>query len=223
MMSAMMKPLVLALFLGVALGAPVRAAPQSYEDEAAFATAAGLLSVEDFSGRTVGSSLAGTVDFGGFTTTLVSTVGGPFFNVVGTGPSLPYGLNALGLSGTNLQVGLRRGETFTFTFATAITAFGATFAGVNDFVRRSGFSAAGSTDWLGVVQDWNARFFGVVSDTPFTTVTITGGPFSEGFGIDNVRWASAPIPTPVPLPASGLLLLAGVAAVGLLGRRRARP
>lgn len=212
-----MKSFIVAAFLGLFAAAPVAAATTSYTNATAFAAAAGTLQVENFAGEVRGSSLAGTRDWGGFTTTLNSELTGPLFNVVGG----PASLNAAGLTGTNLQVGLLQGETFTFTFASAITAFGALFANVNDFGLRSSFSGGGSTDWLPAVNRFGARFFGIVSDTPFTTVTITGGLFSEGFGIDNVRWALAP-PTPVPLPASGVLLLGALLAAGAIGRRRAR-
>lgn len=214
-----MKSFIVAAFFGLFAAAPVAAATTSYTNATAFAAAAGTLQLETFAGEARGSSLAGTRDWGGFTTTLNSTVTDPRFNIVG-GPS---SLNSSGLTGTNLQVGLRQGETFTFTFASAITAFGALFANVNDFALRSSFSGGGTTDWLPVVNGFGAQFFGIVSDTPFTTVTITGASrlFAEGFGVDNVRWALAP-PTPIPLPASGVLLLGALLAAGAMGRRRAR-
>lgn len=211
-----MKSFFAAAFFGLLMAGAGSAATTSYTNATAFAAAAGTLQLENFRGEVRGSSLAGTRDFGGFTTTLNSSVTDPAFNVVG-GPS---SLNSAGLPGTNLQIGLLEGETFTFTFDSAITAFGALFANVNDFFPRSTFSGGGTTDWLPVVNRFGARFFGIVSDTPFTTVTITGGLFTEGFGIDNVRWAAAPVPTPVPLPASGILLLGAVLAVGAIGRRR---
>lgn len=61
------------------------------------------------------------------------------------------------------------------------------------------------------------RFWGFVSDTPFTTITIrqtgfgAGGGDTDGFRIDNVAYTPAP---------SGAVALLGAAAVASLRRRR---
>lgn len=217
-----MKSFIAAFVVSAALTVSASAATTSYTDATAFATAAGTLQVETFAGETA-RSLAGTQDFGAFTTTLDSDVGGPF-NVVRTSG----GVNALGLTNENLQVGLLGGDTLTIKFKTAVIAFGGMFAGVNNGLTgrlRSEFLVGGVlSEWLGRANNSDAgltaRFFGIVSSTPFTEVTFRGLPRSEGFGMDDLRWASAP--TPVPLPASGLLLMGAMLAAGLFGRRRAR-
>lgn len=217
-----MKSFIAAFLISAALTAPASAAITHYTDATAFATAAGTLQVEDFSGEAA-RSLAGTQDFGAFTTTLDSGIGGPFNQVVTSG-----GVNGLGLTDENLQVGLLGGDTFTITFKSAVVAFGGMFAGVNNGMRgrlRSELLVNGMlSDWLGRTDNstagLTARFFGFTSTTPFTEITFRGLPRSEGFGIDNLRWVSAP--TPVPLPASGVLLLGAMLAAGLFGRRRAR-
>lgn len=217
-----MKSFIAAFVVSAALTVSASAATTSYTDATAFATAAGMLQVETFAGETA-RSLAGTQDFGAFTTTLDSDVGGPF-NVVRTSG----GVNALGLTNENLQVGLLGGDTLTIKFKTAVIAFGGMFAGVNNGLTgrlRSELLVGGVlSEWLGRTNNRNAgltaRFFGIVSSTPFTEVTFRGLPRSEGFGMDDLRWASAP--TPVPLPASGLLLMGAMLAAGLFGRRRAR-
>lgn len=219
-----MKSFLIAAVLGLFLAGPGSAATAKFTDFDDFQAAAGTLQGEGFGSFTRGMSLAGTQNFGPFTTTLKSVITDSRFNVVGG----PDSLNRHGMTGTNLQVGLLGGETFTFTFKTAITAFGASFANVNDRRLRSFFSYGEEDamedvgDWLPVVRRLGTRFFGIVSDTPFDTVTITGGLFSEGLGIDNLVWAEARTPTPVPLPASAVLLLAAVLAMGAIGRRRAR-
>jgi hypothetical protein len=217
-----MKSFIAAFVVSAALTVSASAATTSYTDATAFATAAGMLQVETFAGETA-RSLAGTQDFGAFTTTLGSDVGGPF-NVVRTSG----GVNALGLTNENLQVGLLGGDTLTIKFKTAVIAFGGMFAGVNNGLTgrlRSELLVGGVlSEWLERSSNTNAgltaRFFGIVSSTPFTEVTFRGLPRSEGFGMDDLRWASAP--TPVPLPASGLLLMGAMLAAGLFGRRRAR-
>ncbi|NBZ89872.1 PEP-CTERM sorting domain-containing protein [Stagnihabitans tardus] len=202
----------LAIAASFAAGAS-QAATTSFTDELLFGLAAGSLTTETFSGATLGTSLHGTVDFGPFSTTLNSTVTGSGFNVIAN-----PGLNAVGMNGTNLQFGLLDGETLTITFDTAITAFGAIFAAVNnDNTQRSTFSGGGTTDWLPTTPGAFSSFFGIVSDTAFTSITITGLAPSEGFGIDDLRFASA---TPVPVPASGLLLAGVALAGGWMARRR---
>lgn len=230
----MMKSFLAALFVSAALTGTASAATTVYSTETAFATAVGMaaggpLQTEDFSGEPVTSpdnSLAGTRDFGGFTTTLVGTVDGEF-NTVRSGGVF----NSTGLFGEHLHVALAgRRHTLTITFKSAVIAFGGLFAGVNDGGIRSRLLIDGVLfdEWLGRTRQTNVggltRFFGIVSSTPFTQITFRGrvaaDGFGEGFGIDNVQWAAAP--TPVPVPASGLLLMGAMLVAGVFGRRRAR-
>lgn len=62
-------------------------------------------------------------------------------------------------------------------------------------------------------------FFGIISDTPFDTVLfdILGSPNGEGGLIDNLVYTTGTVST-VPLPSSGLLLLAGLFGGGLSRR-----
>lgn len=211
---AMRKALISSLALATSLVAgAAQAATTSFTNELLFAQAAGNLTTEDFSAATVGTSLIGTVDFGPFSTIVNSTVTGNGFNVIAD-----PGVNAGGMVGRNLQFGLLDGETVTIVFDQAITAFGAMFAAINDLNRaRSTFSGGGTTDWLAPVSGAGGRFFGIVSDTAFTSVTITGLSNSEGFGLDNLRYGTA---TPVPVPASGLLLGGMALLGGWMARRR---
>ncbi|PLL12723.1 hypothetical protein C0V75_12485 [Tabrizicola sp. TH137] len=211
------------------------AATTSYRDATAFAGAAGSLSREGFDTAGFGSVIGPERDFGAFTTHLRSSLSMPQFNFIGDQNSL----NGSRLNGLNLQVGLLEGETFTFRFKQAITAFGAVFSGVNNGIwdgnnfrslaRRASLRVAGvvmgaegTNAWLGQTRGRATRFFGIVSETPFYEVTFTGLFDTEGMGIDDVQWASASTPTPVPVPASGVLLLGAVAAAGFVARRKAR-
>ena len=61
-------------------------------------------------------------------------------------------------------------------------------------------------------------FFGLVSDTPFSSLTL-GAAGSPAIGIDLMKFGT--VPAPVPLPASGVLLMAGLGALALRRRRKA--
>ena len=194
-----------------------------------FESASGALDLENFEDNALGS-LNSSRDFDGFSTTLDSNVGFPFNRVRDGGV-----LNAAGLSGRNLHVGLKLDETFTMVFNSAIYSFGALFAGVNNgtllgprstisinFENGTSLEYGATNGWLTQTNDFTARFWGFVSASPFSSVTFKGLARSEGFGIDNVQWASAPPPTPVPVPASGVLLMGAMVVAGWFGRRRAR-
>lgn len=132
-------------------------------------------------------------------------------------------------------MGLTLNETFTMVFDSAIYSFGALFAGVNNgtvgnprstvsfnFSDGTTLEYGAENGWLTQTDDFTARFWGFISESPFSSVTFRGLGRSEGFGIDNVQWSSARPPTPVPVPASGLLLMGAMVVAGFFGRRRAR-
>lgn len=223
-----MKSLLAALLVSAALASGASAATTIFTDSVAFSGASSALQTEDFENNAIGS-INPTRDFDGFTTNLTSSIGGPFNRVRDGGV-----VNVAGLSGRNLHVGLIGGETLTLNFGTAYS-FGALFAGVNNGVLGAArstisvnFVGGGSSvfdadsGWLAKSNDLAARFWGFVSTSPFSSVTFTGLQRSEGFGMDNVQWASAPPPTPVPVPASGLLLMGAMMVAGFVARRRAR-
>lgn len=226
----MIKRLLSILFVSCALTTGAFAATTSYTSFETFVDdVTAPLEIEDFTSSVTGTSLLTNQDFGAFSAianSTVDTVRGTQFNYIGN-----RGANRRGMTGNNLQVGLREGETFKIVFDRPIIAFGADFANVNDASPnngrykgiRSSFSGGGTTDWLEAVVGGSARFFGIFATESFTEITITGLRETEGFGIDNMRWAYAPPPpTPVPLPASGVLLAGAVLAAGVFGRRKAR-
>lgn len=225
-----MKSFLAAILVSAVLASGASAA--TFTDEALFdAEVASLMLVqqsENFDGELAkGASLGGPTprSFDGFTTSLNSPLG-LGYNVVRTGGLF----NSDGLDGEHLYVGLLGGNTFTITFNSAVRAFGAMFAGVNNGMfgtLRSELLVDGAeAEWLGrtanTEEGRTARFFGFVSDTSFTEITFRGFPRTEAFGMDNLRWASAPPPTPVPVPASGVLLMGAMVVAGWFGRRRAR-
>ena len=224
-----MKSFIAAILFSAICASGASAATFTVEADfnTAVSTALGTLQSQGFDGFSTtapDNSLAGSRDFGGFTTSLNSVVTSDDFNTVRVGGMF----NSNGLSGNHLHIGLLENETFTITFKSAVIAFGALFAGVNNgLVARSDLwiDNVQSGTWLGATEDNEfgglTRFFGIVQkDTPFTSITFRGLALTEGFGIDNVQWAAAPVP--VPVPASGILLMGAMFVAGLVGRRRAR-
>lgn len=219
-----MKSFLAAILVSAALASGASAATVSTVGEfnSKLPVGAGAPQLESFDGFSTEISLVGTKDFGAFTTTLNATNPSAGFNTVRTGGDY----NSSGLSGPHLHIGLLNDDSFTITFKSAIVAFGALFAGVNNGDERSELFIDGMRydEWLGITNgtsiDGETRFFGVVRNASFKTITFQGRPPSEGFGLDELRWAYAPVP--VPVPASGVLLMGAMVVAGWFGRRRAR-
>ncbi|MFW2541447.1 VPLPA-CTERM sorting domain-containing protein [Primorskyibacter sp. 2E107] len=101
----------------------------------------------------------------------------------------------------------------TFTFFDPITAFGV-FISSTASDALSITNGAFSTTGLPGTEDPN--FWGVVTDTAFSSITFSTVS-GERVGFDELKFGNL---SQVPLPASGLLLLAGVGALGLRRRKR---
>lgn len=113
-----------------------------------------------------------------------------------------------------------------FGFAGTINAFGI-------FVTSSFDDVPGATGDMAISGDFGTellrltinqpRFWGVISETPFSAVTFTM-PQQPLVAFDALRHGTIlpPPPPAIPEPRSWAMLLAGFALVGLAGRRRAR-
>lgn len=102
-------------------------------------------------------------------------------------------------------------DALVFNFDSPILAFGIDAADLNNDEVRTRI-LVGSDILTPPPTSGNAvRFFGFVSDTPFTTVTFQGVN-NDGYGIDNVTFSA------VPEPTSAFLL--GLGSLGLITRRR---
>lgn len=163
------------------------------------------------------------------------------FNIYNrTNPNLPNGttgqvaqtggrnvLSPLGL-GTSFQPGglSNRNDTVTLTFSSPLTAFGvslsiapsSTFSITTDTGPTA--STASFTSYGEQTATYADYFLGLVSDTPFSSITLSGGNrYMGGTVAAWSGWTATRISyaAPVPLPASWLLFLGGL---GFATRRR---
>jgi hypothetical protein len=193
-----------------------------YYDRASFLAAAGLVTTEGFEAYATntctygGPSPSNTFVGTSFTVTSTPTSGSSFLctGTAGSGPVPTEGNNAL-IAGSNT------GSPWDLEFqilAGPITAFGfdlvdAAEGGSALFFNENGESAT----IAGCCRPSGSRlFFGFIGDSPFARFTLRNTAVGDGWAIDQVALA----PSPVPLPATGWLLLSGLAGLCVAGRRR---
>lgn len=239
-----MKRIALGVLAASLVSAPALAA--TYNDPTLFFadpdTAGSVF--EDFEGATLDGS---TITFGGGTASCVGTAYCP--PAPSTGFTF-FGLAApdddAALSGLNAPY-IASPDAILFSFTSPLTAFGIFIGGAGDLTSGTTTLTAslGNGEMFDIVTDYarrqddtfptftgNTLFFGVTSEAAFTTVSITGSLFGDGLSFDNLYFRAAggpgnggggggdPDPEVIPLPASGLLLLGGLAGVAALRRRR---
>lgn len=124
--------------------------------------------------------------------------------------------------------------TTVFTFANAISAFGANWSpffknfdgatGTPGSVSGSGLAVNlgnDSTVDFVIPTSYDNRFVGFSSDTPFSQFSLTYvdsvSPFRESYQMSGLQFAAA-----VPEPETYAMLLAGLGLIGVMRRRRAR-
>jgi hypothetical protein len=100
------------------------------------------------------------------------------------------------------------------TFDMPISGFGVHLASFNDNRIRTSIHVAGGATTPAIRPQFYVRFFGVTSNTPFTSVEFRGN-IADGFGMDNVQFGIA-----VPEPST--FILAGLGLLGMGYRRRMR-
>jgi hypothetical protein len=201
---------------GVAPNAPF---PQSAASAANFVGAAGPLSLLTFEGVAAGtlasfSPAAGVTlsrtgpDYGGgFTGTNNTQIG-----------TAVWGFNTT--AGGNSWFGAPDG-TMTFAFDTPITAWGAFLTGMEASLGGSILASFdnGAPQLVAILSNslGGVEFVGFISDTSFSSITLSKTSGGDGWGIDDVYYSSQNAMS-TPEPASAVLLAAGL--IGLAARRR---
>ncbi|HEB88829.1 MAG TPA: PEP-CTERM sorting domain-containing protein [Deltaproteobacteria bacterium] len=202
---------VLSLFLSCVPVIGAHAAIVQFDDRSVFEANAGAVTLQDFEGfaAEVDAFEDAAFDFGDF-----SAFNGPNAFSGGDIGVPPAGGN---FGSTNVIIGATfiSAAVFELTFDSPISAIGFDAGELAD--QRSDRiifdNAAG--DVLTVFDPVDQlRFWGFISDTPFTTLTISqigfssGGGDGDGFTIDNLAYAVVPEPSTGLLFASGLAMLA---------------
>ena len=182
-------------------------------DRATFVAASGSLSGQNFDALPAGTTLTtvGPVTFG-------SSVGTPVVTSQFLTTTSPNGL------GRTTQNFFSSTDAATFTFLNAISAFAidintfATAAGSFDVVLNTGDQAFSIFETF--PRAGTGQFIGFVSDTPFSTVTLTANT-GASFTLDTLLFGSrAAVVGAVPEPGTWAMMLIGFGAIGGALRKR---
>jgi hypothetical protein len=83
--------------------------------------------------------------------------------------------------------------------------------------NSNGFSTDLFTNYSGTTTSFDTPLFaGLISTQSFTSVTFVDSQIGDGIFFDNLSYSNAAIPE----PPTWILMLTGLAGLGLLGRRR---
>ena len=202
-----------------------------YTNQAAFLAAAGAGTLETFTSAPVATLTTGST-FGPISYTGFTLSGNGMGDNAGISKTGYYTAAPAGFSGQNFYswgngsgVGAgNAGPTSVFTFGTGgTTAFG--FDWYNrDGTDRYSLTIAGGPTYVNPPFSYaTTGFFGVISDTAFSSASIQtynyGGTIA-GMGMDNIFVANAP--SALPEPATWAMMILGVGAAGYSLRRRGK-
>lgn len=205
------------------------AAPVFFADEAAFQTAAGPLTTDDFEGYSDASDLDDApVDWGALS--CLEGVPVSFCTAYsGLGDAAQFGVTMR--SGSNGMT-FATPDTLELTFTDELTAFGIWIGGfgnqgpLDNLTENAGTLSAtvagtttailsGHSNLEPAFGGGNSVFFGVIDAAGFDVISFFGTNQADSVFFDDMSYASA---APVPLPASAALLVIGLG--GLCAMRR---
>ena len=196
------------------LAGSASALPTVYTSDAAWTGAApGGLTTQTFEGVPGGSSTS--LNFGTVTFNCNGSSWCPGF----FGQSTVYSTD-----GTH-SVFFATPDTATFTFSSAITAFGIDVIGLGD-VGVTTFSINNGSGPQTLVSGYSApggavTFAGIIDSAGFTQVTFSGTAPNDGVFFDRLRFGGAPGGGgAVPEPATWAIMILGFAGIGATLRRR---
>lgn len=198
---------------------PASASVTTYTNSAAFAAAATGLTVETYATGTSGQAIPGGSTFNGLTYAF-ATGSNPFATLLG-GVLTPNfnSVSGLSLGGTQStgQDFFFGGNTVTVTFPVAVTAVGVLFNVNLNSGNYTLSSGVGSVSNNSSVYDTGTFVFdGLISTTPFTSVTLASTNALLGsFNIPEIEFLAQAVPEP------GSVALLGLgAAIMALARKR---
>ncbi len=222
--------LMSALFIGTAL----QAAPIIYDDEASYVAATSPHAFVDFNDVEPVSFAGSSASVGNM------TFSGP---VHPSYPNLAFMVNYIGPKGADkatidnsraVNGFSMAGSSMRIDFLAPVTSFGAFFSDLGDDEKSTliNFLDADDTSVGKILvegfEDLGLIFRGIdlngIAASAIEFVSLTAPDDLEAFAMDNVYFSTdrGVFPAPVPLPASALLLGAGVMALPLMRRRRAK-
>ena len=194
-----------------------------FSDRASWeAAVGGSFSEETFNSYTVDTSFNGTpLDVGDFT--LNGTANLSSYQTIDVPPFFNSLANVDGT--TSINALLDESSSFSITFDSPITAFGANFSSIS--TAGAIIQVNADSELVGGIPTnsntgSDTEFFGFIGDSSFTTLLFDGGGVNDDvFGVDNVVYTSPSTPVPFEVsPTLGLLTIGGIWGISRLRKKR---